>query len=100
LAFSVREEHILELTEKNRMVRRIFDPVDPVQCTDGVVEKTACSNSKFYNLQTYCYLYSVYSSTCTTVIYKSIVIQQTSCMFWPFLAIFREIFNREKHSIL
>jgi hypothetical protein len=49
--FSIREEHILELTEKNRMVRRIFDSVDPVQCTYRVVKKTACSNSKFYNLQ-------------------------------------------------
>ena len=70
--FSIRKEHILELTEKNRMVRRIFDPADPVQCTDRVVEKTACINSKFYNLQTCFYLCSVYSNTRTTVIYKSI----------------------------
>jgi len=46
--FSVREERILELIEKNRMVRRIFDPVDRVQCTYRVVKKTACSNN---NLQ-------------------------------------------------
>lgn len=70
--FSIREEHILELTEKNRMVRRIFDPADLVQLTDRVVEKTVCINSKFYNLQTCFYLYNVYSNTCTTVIHKSI----------------------------
>ena len=86
--FSIREEHILELTDKNRMVRRIFDPADPVQCTDRVIEKTACSNSKFYHLQTYCYLYSVYTNTCTTVIYKSIqsYSKPLACfgLFWPY----------------
>jgi hypothetical protein len=74
----------LELTEKNRMVRKMFDPV---QFSDRMVEKTACSNNKFYNSQTYCYLYSVYSNTCRTVIYKSIqsYSKPVACfrLIWP-----------------
>jgi hypothetical protein len=83
------------------MVRRIFDPADPVQCTDRVVEETAYSNSKFYNLQTYCSLYSVYCNTCTTAIYKSVQsCSKALACFGPYLAIFREVFNKEKHNIV